>query len=251
MWFMGRGSFQRETARTRLPGCTPGAARRWSRFRLPALPSVRPHAERGTDGRERQPAAALGAASRGGPWLLSRRRRPVRNGGAQGFRRYIRSPSARSTGVKHCKGDRVPTLRPLLAVTGPPRQYGPKPCSTWPLAGLQRPRPVHSCRSIDLQQCDLGRLPTRRKLPRSLLVVKWSRAQIPSDLGQVRFWGGLTAEEEAQRPRDRRQNQRRDRRRDVRSRGPPARRAGLRQETRRGSDDGAERLRPAPGRRAG
>jgi hypothetical protein len=43
----------------------------------------------------------------------------------------------------------VPTLRPLLAVTGPPRQYGPKPCSAWPLAGLQRPRPVLETAQIE------------------------------------------------------------------------------------------------------
>lgn len=43
-------------------------------------------------------------------------------------------------GESHCKGDLVPTLRPLLAVTGPPRQSGRSPV-LWPLAGLQRPRP--------------------------------------------------------------------------------------------------------------
>lgn len=41
----------------------------------------------------------------------------------------------------HCKGDHVPTRRPLLAVTGPPRQSGLSPVP-WPLAGLQRPRPL-------------------------------------------------------------------------------------------------------------
>lgn len=41
----------------------------------------------------------------------------------------------------HCKGDHVPTRRPLLAVTGPPRQSGLSRVS-WPLAGLQRPRPL-------------------------------------------------------------------------------------------------------------
>lgn len=46
---------------------------------------------------------------------------------------------SRSTGMKHCKGDHVPTLRPLLAVTGPPRQSGRSPVP-WPSAGLQRPR---------------------------------------------------------------------------------------------------------------
>lgn len=45
-------------------------------------------------------------------------------------------------GLRTARGTAVPTLRPLLAVAGPPRQYGPKPCFTWPLAGLQRPRPL-------------------------------------------------------------------------------------------------------------
>jgi hypothetical protein len=41
-----------------------------------------------------------------------------------------------------CRGDRVPTLRPLLAVTGPPRQSGRSPV-LWPYrAVLQRVRPA-------------------------------------------------------------------------------------------------------------
>lgn len=71
--------------------------------------------------------------------------RPCRSStdGAHIFRRLIRDSSLSwSIWIKHCKGDRVPTRRPLLAVAGPPRQYGPKPCYAWPLAGLQRPRPL-------------------------------------------------------------------------------------------------------------
>lgn len=69
-----------------------------------------------------------------------------------------RNSSVEGVRGKHCKGDLVPTLRPLLAVAGPPPQYGPKPCFTWALAGglaassalvgaAQR-RP--SCRSAEL-----------------------------------------------------------------------------------------------------
>lgn len=72
--------------------------------------------------------------------------RPCRSStdGAHIFRRLIRDSSlSRPIEIKHCKGDRVPTLRPLLAVTGPPRQSGRSPLRpTWPLAGLQRPRPL-------------------------------------------------------------------------------------------------------------
>lgn len=145
---MGRGSpLQVATARTEPPvfahrGLTPLGRS----VRLPALPPVRPHAERGTDGRERQSAAASTLRSQGRTVLLHWRRRPVRNGGAQGSRWRIGAPTGRRNGEVLQGGTCVPTLRPLLAVTGPPRQSGRSPV-LWPLAGLQRPRPVHLCRS--------------------------------------------------------------------------------------------------------
>jgi hypothetical protein len=111
-------------------------------IQLPAPPPVRPmhSVPSRTGGRGNRSQRQRCEARRYGPEDHGRRR-PVRYGGAQRFRRRIRAPISRGQqGVKHCKGDHVPTLRPLLAVAGPPRQYGPKPCSAWPSAGLQRPR---------------------------------------------------------------------------------------------------------------
>lgn len=107
-----------------------------------------PRSKREPDGWERQPAAASTLRSQRRTEVLHRRRRLVHHGDARSCRWCIGSPVGRRGTKKHCKGDHVPTLRPLLAVTGPPRQYGPKPCSTWPLAELQRPRSLPFARFL-------------------------------------------------------------------------------------------------------
>ena len=111
------------------------------------------HSASRCDGRKRADRFGRERVFRSRPWMTywrppadPSRRRPKSS--SMHWNAYL----SRSAGVKHCKGDHVPTLRPLLAVAGPPRQYGPKPCSAWPSAGLQRPRPVHSCRSKHLSK---------------------------------------------------------------------------------------------------
>lgn len=110
----------------------------------PRAPSVRPHAARGrTGGRGSRPQRqALRCRSGPGdvqapPAGPSWRTPKVFVGSSEALQRRGQQ------GVKHCKGDRVPTLRPLLAVTGPPRQSGRSPVP-WPCrAVLQRVHPVH------------------------------------------------------------------------------------------------------------
>lgn len=133
-----------------VPGVPPGGRSCCGAVLLaPRAPTrTAPRSKREPDGWERQPAAASALRSQRRTGVLHRRRRPVHHGDARSCRWYIGSPVGRRGTRKHCKGDHVPTLRPLLAVTGPPRQYGPKPCSTWPLAELQRPRPLPFARLL-------------------------------------------------------------------------------------------------------
>lgn len=160
-------SFHRGERPEQRPRCSStGAARRW-RQKVPApCHPARTTSAHGAAGRAREAtgrsASRCDGRKRGGPdrpradvQLTGRgcvrappagpsRRRP------QGSSKH-RNSQVEGARKQHCKGDHVPTLRPLLAVTGPPRQYGPKPCSTWPLAGLQRPRPLHLRRRKQLK----------------------------------------------------------------------------------------------------
>jgi hypothetical protein len=105
------------TALQRPRSCLSGGARRWMSgvkpSRLPALRPVRTATPSAApDGRERQPASALELRTRNGPEGLSRRRRPVRRGGAPGM-------SSAHADLPRIAGTRLHRSRRCHGGTGP------------------------------------------------------------------------------------------------------------------------------------
>lgn len=115
------------------------------------------HAVRGPDGRERQPAAASALRTRNGPEDLSRRRRPVRRGGALVCRRSM--PTSRESqghGFTHravARAGQVPSRRVgcVIVTALTPAGRSARVGAGWRTAdGFTRPSRgrSHSCRHV-------------------------------------------------------------------------------------------------------